>query len=61
MAYSDYLVRVLARALITKHEMGLGSPEDLVKAYPEAEQPAILSEIYIMRPDLQPASDAEAE
>ena len=54
MAYAPYVVRVIARATITKSGMGLGTPKELVLAYPETEQEAILVEVYTMRPDLQP-------
>ena len=53
MAYAPYVIRVIARAIITKYEMGLGTPEELVLAYPEEERPAILDEVYNMRPDLR--------
>lgn len=52
MAYAPYVVRVIARAIITKHDMGLGAPEELVLAYPETERAAILAEVYNIRPDL---------
>jgi len=52
MAYAPYVVRVIARAIITKHDMGLGTPEELVLSYPETEQAAILAEVYKIRPDL---------
>lgn len=54
MAYSPYGIKVIARAIITKHEMGLGTPAELVLAYPEEERPAILAEVYNIRPDLKP-------
>lgn len=54
MAYAPYVVRVIARAIITKYEMGLGTPEELVLVYPEEERQAILDEVYDMRPDLRP-------
>lgn len=54
MAYAPYVIRVIARATITKTDMGFGTPEELVLAYPETEQEAILAEVYAMRPDLQP-------
>ena len=53
MAYAPYVIRVIARATITKNDMGLGTPKELVLAYPEAEQTVILEEIYKMRPDLK--------
>ncbi len=52
MIYAPYVVRVIARALITKHDMGLGTPQELVLAYPEEDRQAILEEVYNMRPDL---------
>ncbi len=55
MAYAPYVVRVIARAITTKTDMGLGTPEELVLAYPATEQPVILAEIYRMRPELEPA------
>ncbi len=55
MAYPAYTVRVIARAIITKVDAGLGTPEELVLVYPEAERAAILAEVYRMRPDMQPA------
>lgn len=55
MAYAAYTIRVIARAIITKTDAGLGTPEDMVLVYPESERVAILAEIYRMRPDLQPA------
>lgn len=54
MAYAPYVIRVIARAIITKHDMGLGTPEELVLAYPEEERQAILTEVYNIRPDLKP-------
>lgn len=54
MAYAPYVVRAIARAIITKHDMGLGTPEELVLAYPEEERAAILAEVYNIRPDLKP-------
>lgn len=53
MAYAPYVVRVIARALITKHDMGLGVPEELVLVYPLDERQPILDEVYKMRPDLK--------
>jgi len=54
MACAPYVIRVIAQAIITKYEMGLGTPEELVLAYPEEERPAILTEVYNIRPDLKP-------
>lgn len=53
MAYPDYTLRVIARAIIAKADASQGSPEDLVLAFPEAERDAILDEVYRMRPDLR--------
>lgn len=53
MAYAPYLIRVIARATITKVGMGAGTPRELVAAYPEEEQVRILAEVYAMRPDLE--------
>ena len=55
MAYASYVVRVIARAIITKTDMGLGTPEELVLVYPATEQPVILAEIHRIRPELEPA------
>jgi hypothetical protein len=54
MAYPAYVVRMLARAIITKVDSGQGAPEELVTVYPDAERAAILDEVYQMRPDLKP-------
>lgn len=55
MAYPAYMLRVIALAIITKTDAGLGTPEEFVTAYPIDDQTAILAEVYQMRPDLQPA------
>lgn len=54
MAYAAYTIRVIARAIITKVDGGLGTAEDLALAYPAEEQAAILAQVYQLRPDLQP-------
>ncbi|TEB13351.1 hypothetical protein [Pelotomaculum propionicicum] len=54
MAYQPYTLRVIARAIITKTDMGQGTSAELVQVYPEAERAAILAEVYRMRPDLEP-------
>ncbi|WP_213997195.1 MULTISPECIES: hypothetical protein [Tepidanaerobacter] len=54
MAYAPYVVRVIARAIITKYEMGIRKPAELVLVYPADERQPILDEVYNMRPDLRP-------
>lgn len=58
MAYPAYTVRVLARAIITKVDMGEGTAEELVTVYPLDDQQPILNQIYIYRPDLRPIEEA---
>lgn len=53
MAYAPYVVRVIARAIITKSDMGMGTPAELVLVYPADERQPILDEVYNMRPDLK--------
>jgi len=55
MAYPAYTIRVLARAIITKVDMGDETAEQLVLVYPVENQQLILNQIYIYRPDLKPA------
>lgn len=57
MAYAPHVVRVVARAIIAKSDMGLGTPKELVLAYPKAERQAILAEVYRIRPDLAQKKD----
>lgn len=54
MAYADYTIRVIARAIAIKADARLGTPEELVLVYPEAERGLILTEVYRMRSDLEP-------
>lgn len=58
MAYPAYTIRVLARAIITKVDIGEGTPEVLVTAYSIEDQQLILTQIYIYRPDLKSAETA---
>ncbi|MCL6561284.1 MAG: hypothetical protein K6U74_21350 [Firmicutes bacterium] len=57
MAYTAYTIRVIARAVITKVEMGQGTPEELVAVYPEAERAGILAEVYRMKPEFEPVQN----
>ena len=58
MAYPAYTIRVLARAIITKVDMGEGIAEELVKVYPVEDQQSILDQVYVYRPDLKPSTTA---
>ncbi|SHN77144.1 hypothetical protein [Desulfitobacterium chlororespirans] len=57
MAYPAYTVRVLARAIITKVDMGDGTAEELVVVYPPEDQQPILDQVYVFRPDLKPVEE----